>query len=181
MSHFERFFTFHKTFYREVEPLSVTPFAPGAVHRALTASLVSVVRHGSQPAWQPNPAARDVSPTSQEFANAAASIEQRSEAVADREQTDNVRIALSERGTEWANAITEAKRNGTPLLYVDRSNTAQELLHDYDGGDWTARHVPNSMRDVEAPVQVVLEPRKQWSKRSGAVASTASTEEDDHD
>jgi hypothetical protein len=177
MSHFERFYDFHGTFYREVEPLSVTPFAPGAVHRALTASLVSVVRHGSSPTWQPNPAARDVSPNSTDFANAAASIEQRAASVADREQAENVRIALSERRSMWANEIAGAKQSGTPLAYTDRTNLEQALLHDYDGGDWTAQHVPNSMRDVEAPVQVVLKPRTQWSKRSGA-APTTSTEED---
>jgi hypothetical protein len=170
MSHFERFFSFHKTFYREVEPLSVTPFAPGAVHRALTASAVSIIRHGTLPGWQPNAAARDVSPASTDFSGATDAIKRRAESVADRELADNVHTALSERRAMWSGEIARAKQDGTELAYTDRSNPEHSLLHDYDGGDWTARHVPNSMRDVEAAVQVVLRPRSQWSKRGAAAA-----------
>src|SRR5262249_59913994 len=36
---------YHATFYKHVEALSVTPFAPGAISRGLTALLVSCLRH----------------------------------------------------------------------------------------------------------------------------------------
>lgn len=44
-SHYERFPTWHETLYRDVEPTSVTPFAPRARDRALHAVLVALVRH----------------------------------------------------------------------------------------------------------------------------------------
>lgn len=44
-SHYENFPTWHETLYRDVEPTSVTPFAPRARDRALHAVLVALVRH----------------------------------------------------------------------------------------------------------------------------------------
>src|SRR5207244_1974662 len=44
LSHYETFEHYHATFYKHVEALSVTPFALGALSRALTAVLVSCVR-----------------------------------------------------------------------------------------------------------------------------------------
>src|SRR5712692_7863774 len=44
LSHYERFGHYHATFYQQVEALSVTPFAPRAVDRGLTAVLVALTR-----------------------------------------------------------------------------------------------------------------------------------------
>jgi superfamily II DNA/RNA helicase len=44
LSHYETFEHYHSTFYKHVEALSVTPFAPGALARGLTALLVACVR-----------------------------------------------------------------------------------------------------------------------------------------
>ncbi|HEX9819187.1 MAG TPA: hypothetical protein VGD07_06200 [Methylomirabilota bacterium] len=44
LSHYERFEHYHRTFYTRVEALSVTPFAPRAIDRALSALLASCVR-----------------------------------------------------------------------------------------------------------------------------------------
>jgi hypothetical protein len=43
-SHYERFSAYHSTFYRAVEPTSVTPFSPRALDRALGATLVALCR-----------------------------------------------------------------------------------------------------------------------------------------
>src|SRR5262249_55321586 len=42
LSHYERFEHYHGTFYQQVEALSVTPFAPRALDRALSAVFVSL-------------------------------------------------------------------------------------------------------------------------------------------
>lgn len=47
-SHFETFFGWHSTLYRDVEATSVTPFASRARDRALHAALVAMVRHSAQ-------------------------------------------------------------------------------------------------------------------------------------
>lgn len=44
MSHYETFEHYHATFYKHVEPLSVTPFSPGSLQRGLAGLLVSMVR-----------------------------------------------------------------------------------------------------------------------------------------
>jgi len=44
-SHFEQFHAYHESFYRFVEPTSVTPFSQPALDRALHAVLVGLARH----------------------------------------------------------------------------------------------------------------------------------------
>src|SRR2546423_12002132 len=46
LSHFESFYHYHATFYRQVEALSVTPYSTRAMERALTGGLVSAIRQG---------------------------------------------------------------------------------------------------------------------------------------
>lgn len=53
-SHFETFFGWHSTLYRDVEATSVTPFASRARDRALHAALVAMIRH-SHPGMQRSP------------------------------------------------------------------------------------------------------------------------------
>jgi hypothetical protein len=45
LSYFEDFVPFHKTFYKQVEPLSVTPFAENALDKMLFTVMVSFFRH----------------------------------------------------------------------------------------------------------------------------------------
>jgi hypothetical protein len=45
-AHYERFSTYHSSFYRNVEPSSITPFSLPARGRALRAVVVAMVRHG---------------------------------------------------------------------------------------------------------------------------------------
>lgn len=44
-SHYEHFAAWHKSFYRSVEPTSVTPFSPRALDRAMVGALVGLARH----------------------------------------------------------------------------------------------------------------------------------------
>jgi len=46
-AHYERFRTYHESFYRYVEPSSVTPFSLPSRTRALSAVLTTMIRHGS--------------------------------------------------------------------------------------------------------------------------------------
>src|SRR5262249_24298732 len=44
LSHYESFEHYHETFYKHVEAQSVTPFAPRAMDRGLTGTMVSLMR-----------------------------------------------------------------------------------------------------------------------------------------
>jgi len=44
-SHYELFYSYHQTFYKYVEPTSITPFSEQARERALHAVFISMVRH----------------------------------------------------------------------------------------------------------------------------------------
>ncbi|MDF2882859.1 MAG: helicase [Clostridiaceae bacterium] len=44
-SHYELFYSYHQTFYKYVEPTSITPFSEPARERALHAVFISLVRH----------------------------------------------------------------------------------------------------------------------------------------
>jgi superfamily II DNA/RNA helicase len=45
LSYFEDFVPFHKTFYKQVEPISVTPFAENALDKLLFTAMVTYFRH----------------------------------------------------------------------------------------------------------------------------------------
>lgn len=44
LSHFERFRVYHQALYRNVETMSVTPFATGALYKGLTGTLIGFLR-----------------------------------------------------------------------------------------------------------------------------------------
>jgi hypothetical protein len=46
-SHYEDFLAYHESFYRFVEPTSVTPYAPPARSRTLPAAIISMIRHAT--------------------------------------------------------------------------------------------------------------------------------------
>ena len=44
LMHFERFKSYHQAIYRHVEPMSVTPFSSGSLHKGLTGSFIGFLR-----------------------------------------------------------------------------------------------------------------------------------------
>lgn len=67
-SHYERFRTYHESFYRFVEAQSLTPFSGPALDRGLTGTLLAMTRLGD-PALTPPPAVADLR-AHRDFANA---------------------------------------------------------------------------------------------------------------
>jgi hypothetical protein len=58
-THFEQFGNFHRSFYRAVEPTSVTPWAARALDRALAAVVVAAARH-ADPGLTPDIAVQEL-------------------------------------------------------------------------------------------------------------------------
>jgi hypothetical protein len=155
LSHYERFEHYHATFYRQVEALSVTPFAPRATDRGLTALLVSLVRQ-LEPVWNAEPEAENVDTRSELAREAVRSIRERAEELAAASDGDVERIAdaLQQRLDEWSSLQA---REGSKLAYRDRKDgVTVGLLHGPSIEGWKTWTCLTSLRDVEPGVNLLL-------------------------
>ena len=144
-SHYESFSTWHETLYRDVEAMSVTPFASRARDRALHAVLVALVRHLvpgmlDEPALNHDAvdAARDL----------IGDIVQRSTAI-DPQEVD-VRMELEHCLDTWENRLPQSywpREAHTPLLQDAERAAMRRAMGRMPGKAWPTL---NSMRSVEA-------------------------------
>jgi hypothetical protein len=163
LSHYETFEHYHATFYKHVEALSVTPFAPRAVDRGLTAVLVSMVRHDEantavgQP-WNPEPGAQVVTPGATDIAGMVSAIGERAELVTGEHAVrSQVEAALQMRLDSWARRQGGAAREGAPLGYRGRGVGMQALLRQPVPGGWDEWSCPNSLRETEANINLLVD------------------------
>jgi hypothetical protein len=155
LSHFERFFHDHQTAYAQVEPLTVTPFASRARDRGLAAVFASLVRL-REPAYNANASAHDVPRDDPLVKRAIEAIVRRAEGVtAESSVGEEVRGELQRALDEWQARIDHGKQSGAPLVY--EADDATALLSPLEKGlDESAFTCPNSLRDVEPPVGLLL-------------------------
>lgn len=164
LSHYEAFEHYHATFYRSVEALSVTPFAPRAIDRGLTAVLVSLVRHAhaQEPlgaSWNPEPGAQIVpAASSAEIDALVAAIAARGERVTgDTSVRHILQESMQQRRTSWMNRQALAMGQGAQLTFRGRGGTSQPLLLQPApgrSGEWTC---PNSLRETEASINLQID------------------------
>jgi len=169
-SHYERFVSYHQSFYRYVEATSLTPFSGPALDRGLSGTLVAMARLGDTKLTPPT-AAMDIE-THRKIVEACVDAIARRGGEQAREQDAFARLTeeLRQRGTKiidaWMNLVREArtedagKRSYSPY---DKEKVGKPLLHtvvddarprDPDGARFAA---PTSMRDVESAVHLWLE------------------------
>jgi hypothetical protein len=165
-SHYERFESFHASFYRSVEATSVTPGAPRALDRALAPALVGLVRQ-AEDAFNPSGAADKVIAE-------RARLDRYAELIADRARSaaapgeeqalhDQV-LARSRRLLDWwVGAAQDARGKGLPFQYESNKPGVDRLLRDVLDPDLVALPLERrafragrSMRDVELPVDLYL-------------------------
>jgi hypothetical protein len=154
LSHYETFCHYHRTLYRQVEALSVTPFAPRALDRGLTGVLASLLRLCG-PAWNANRGAGLVDPAAAQAVWARDAIRARADDQVGHQGAD----ALAER----INVLLEAWRaeaavGQRTLVYQRRgkSDTDVSLLQEPGIEGWSMWTVPTSMRNVENAVPLAL-------------------------
>lgn len=157
LSHYEHFEHYHATFYKHVEALSVTPFAPRALDKGLTALLVSLIRlMGLE--FNANNTAGDINAQHKYITKAIEIISERAGLVTnDKNVMKNVDAELKSRLDEW---LKEAgnKSGGRILGYVPKNDgKTVGLLHKAGAGEWELWTCLNSLRDVEPSVNLVLE------------------------
>lgn len=156
LSHYEHFEHYHSTFYQHVEALSVTPFAPRAQDRGLTALLVALIRL-EDASFNANARAQDVTKAHAVVQNAVDLIAARAESVTDSAAIgDSVRAELVRRLDEWSHRSLQAVSSGAPLAYKRAKGGAQQPLLEMAGlGKWDHWTCLNSLRDVEPMCNLV--------------------------
>jgi len=152
LSHYETFEHYHQTYYRQVEALSVTPFARRALDRGLTALMVSQARH-TRADWNPKGAAQIVPVNQPEFDAIVASLHRRAELVAKSAAAAEVDQLLATRRDKWSK---QQKAPGVTLAYARGRGDAINLLHSPESGPWTDFTAPNSLREVEVGSNLLL-------------------------
>ncbi len=157
LSHYETFEHYHRTFYRKVEALSVTPFALRSIDRGLSAVLVALVRLTGEE-FSRNEAAADIRREHPIVANAVEEIARRAELVEQKASTGRtVRAMLERRLDEWIARATR-REGGTKLGYRPaRDSVTLGLLEQAETGAFSLFTCTNSLRNVEATVDLILE------------------------
>jgi hypothetical protein len=158
-SHYERFCTYHETFYRFVEAMSLTPLSGPALQRGLAGTLVAMMRLG-YPALTPGNAVMDI-------AEHRKLAERVAKAIAARGSNEALQQQLMQRANKlfdsWEKVVKATLADAGQRKYsrFDRDGSkGKELLflatdqHKPDASSpYEARfQAPTSMRDVEASV-----------------------------
>lgn len=163
LSHYETFENYHATFYKHVEPLSVTPFSPGALQRGLAGLLVSLVRlRGVE--FNTNEAASRIQAGDPYVQDAIAAICKRAELVGDGTAVaDFCRAQLDAKVDLWK-AEAQNTTGGRTLTYTEprggdgpKRGTTISLLHHAGLERWEEFTCLNSLREVEPPVKLIMD------------------------
>jgi len=152
LSHYETFEHYHQTYYRQVEALSVTPFARRALDRGLTALMVAEARH-THADWNPKDAAQIVPVNQAAFDPIADALHHRADLVANPTAAAEVDQLVATRRDKWSK---QQKAPGVTLTYARGRGDAIDLLQSPESGPWTEFTVPNSLREVEAGTNLLL-------------------------
>jgi hypothetical protein len=157
LSHYETFEHYHATFYKHVEALSVTPFAPGAISRGLTALLVSCIRHqGAE--FNGNDRAQRLDRQHPCVQAAVELIARRAHLVGNGAVVEQqVRAELQDRLDAW---LAEAQKaaGGRVLAYDEKKDgVTVGLLRRPSLDAWDDFTCLNSLREVEPTASLILD------------------------
>ena len=142
-SHFERFRSYHERLYAQVEPTSVTPFAPPVLDRALHAVVCAYVRQTGRSDIGPWPFPEDL-------VSKASQILRERVNFTDPAEIERLEQTLSQRLHEWQvweridwSASTWSADGRAPLL----RRAGEWVPPEVERVTW---QTPTSMRDVDA-------------------------------
>lgn len=161
-SHYEKFRSYHERLYAQVEPTSVTPFAPPVLARALHATIVAWVRQRS-----PIASASSPYPVPEDLLDGVAAVLRARVSSVDAEEAGALERFLNQRLEEWRRWLPgEWRRAGTGaepgLLYP---------AGDYADPEERVRSwpTPTSLRNVDAECRGVITGIYALSEPGGSV------------
>ena len=156
LSHYEMFGHYHATFYKQVEALSVTPFAPRALDRGLSGVMVSLMRLLEANELNPNLGAGQLNQGHSLSQKAMEAIKHRVEMVTqDKNHGTRVQAMMAERHDVWLKEIENAETYH--LGYRGkRDGTTKGLLQPAGIGSWERFTCLHSLRDVEPNCNLIL-------------------------
>ncbi len=164
LSHYETFEHYHATFYKHVEPLSVTPFSAGALSRGLAGLLVTLVRlRGVE--FNPNESAARIQVTDPYVQDAIDTIAKRAGLIGDdgNRLADVVRAELQSKVDLWK-AEAQNTTGGRVLTYDQprggngpKRGTTVSLLQHTGLERWQEFTCLNSLREVEPSVKLIID------------------------
>ena len=152
LSHYETFEHYHATYYRQVEALSVTPFARRALDRGLTALMVAEARH-SRADWNPKSAAQIVPVNQTDFDPIATALRDRANLIGLDQAAAEVDLLLASRRDKWSK---QQHAPGVTLNYSRGRGDAIDLLQAPESGPWNEFTAPHSLREVEVASNLLL-------------------------
>jgi hypothetical protein len=148
-SHYEKFRTYHQRLYAQVEPTSVTPFAPPVLSRALHAVIVAWVRQKL-----PRDSAKEPYPVPDVELEDAATILRQRVSYVDPDEAEAFERFLAQRLEEW--------RRWLPGEWTRRGDAAEPGLL-FQAGDYADPEervrswaTPTSLRNVDAQCSGVI-------------------------
>ena len=153
-SRFETHRTWHQALYRDVEPTSVTPFAPRARDRALHAPFVAIAAHENIELWETPATASNLRPALEEIIDRIISRVN----LIDPEESTATCEQLAAFLNDWTardGLTTWWDDTGDHALLMSSEQAAQRQVARRTAK--TATPTPNSMRGVEATVRIDLE------------------------
>jgi hypothetical protein len=160
LSAYEHFEYFHANAYRQVEALSVTPFADRAIDRGLFGVLAALVRH-SETTYNGNLTAQNFDRSSRLSDHIARHLHRRARGISsDRDAWVRLDGELENRLAYWDR---QRARSAQKLGYTKPKNSpdVSGLLRRPDGGRWGPTTCLTSLRDVEPAIPLLMPPTGQ--------------------
>lgn len=149
LSHYEDFRAYHESFYRFVEPTSVTPFTHQARLRALHAAVVIVMRHG-RTGLNGNETAGRFDPEMELVRRAVETLKQRCR-MADPDAAEAIAAHIDVIVTAWHEETLrcDGARRNLHYQVSDANRACDRLLYNHDDRNEGLWPTLQSMRNVE--------------------------------
>ncbi|HWH00389.1 MAG TPA: DISARM system helicase DrmA, partial [Pilimelia sp.] len=154
LAHFEDFEAYHASFYRQVEALSVTPYARRSLDRGTAATVVAAVRHAADD-YSVNTAAARVDLDGGLVPQVTARLLARAE----RAGGERARDYLAERLGRLRDGWVQRQQGEYPLAYQagrEQQRVYVGLLDPAGFGGWGDLTVARSMRETENEINLLV-------------------------